>query len=223
MSRVHDMGGRYGDGPIDPSEDDLPFARDWHRAALGLTLATGALGAWSIDASRRARESLPAADYNRLGYYEKWIAALADLLVERGLATRDDLVTVDLPQEPLSPRALRAEAVAGALSRGSPSLREGPAPRFADGARVRTRLPARNMWVPGGHTRLPDYAAGHAGRIVACRGCHVLPDTNAHFLGERPEPLYTVAFDAEALWGVAERPGDEVMLDLWESYLEPEP
>jgi nitrile hydratase subunit beta len=49
----------------------------------------------------------------------------------------------------------------------------------------------------------------------------VLPDTNAHGLGECPEPLYTVAFAAADLWGEAERDGDEVTLDLWQSYLCP--
>ncbi len=38
-----------------------------------------------------------------------------------------------------------------------------------------------------------------------------------------PQPLYTVAFAAADLWGASERTGDEVCLDLWESYLEPAP
>ncbi|MGB2891851.1 MAG: SH3-like domain-containing protein, partial [Albidovulum sp.] len=83
------------------------------------------------------------------------------------------------------------------------------------------RLPSRNSHVPGGHTRLPAYAAGHVGQIELVHGPHVFPDTNAHGLGERPEPLYTVAFSAEDLWGEAETQDDEVTLDLWESYLEP--
>ena len=89
------------------------------------------------------------------------------------------------------------------------------------GDRVRTRLPARNVLVDGGHTRLPAYAAGHVGRILRYHGAHVLPDSNAHFLGEAPEPLYAVAFVAADLWGASERAGDEVILDLWQSYLVP--
>ena len=46
------------------------------------------------------------------------------------------------------------------------------------------------------------------------------PDTNAHGLGEQPEPLYTVTFVASDLFDDA-TPGDEVRLDLWQSYLSP--
>lgn len=222
MSRVHDMGGRFGDGPVLPEPQGIvPFAKDWHRKALALTLAAGGLGAWSIDTSRHARERLRPGDYARFSYYEKWIAALADLLVEKGLVSREELAAGTADASGPHPKLFRAGAVGAALGRGTPYTRPGAAPRFAPGDRVRTRLPARNAFVPGGHTRLPAYAAGHTGTVVLGHGAHVLPDTNAHGLGERPEPLYTVAFAAADLWGVAEAAGDEVTLDLWQSYLEP--
>ncbi|MDI3335336.1 nitrile hydratase subunit beta [Defluviimonas aestuarii] len=222
MSRVHDMGGRYGDPAVIPEPQGIvPIGPEWHRKALALTLAAGGLGAWSIDTSRHARESLSPKDYARFSYYEKWMAALADLLVAKGLVTEDELAagTAD-PAEP-HPKLFRAEAVGPALKRGSPYARPGAEPAFAPGDRVRTRLPARNTDVPGGHTRLPAYAAGQTGTVILSHGAHVLPDANAHGLGERPEPLYTVAFAAADLWGEAERAGDEVTLDLWQSYLVP--
>lgn len=221
MTRVHDMGGRYGDGPVDPAPGEPMFVKPWHRRAMALTLAIGGAGKWSIDTSRFARESLTPQDYARLSYYEKWLAAVANLALARGLVTREELAGAEVAQAPLDPKALRADRVEPVLRKGSPSLRPGPAPVFAPGDRVRTRLPARNVLVEGGHTRLPAYAAGHLGRIVRCHGCHVLPDSNAHMLGEAPEPLYGVAFDAGDLWGAPERAGDEVMIDLWQSYLEP--
>lgn len=221
MTRVHDMGGRYGDGPVVPEPQGMvPFAEDWHRGALALTLAAGGLGAWSIDTSRHARECLAPKDYARFSYYEKWIAALADLLVARSLVTREELAGGTADPAPAHPKLFRAEAVGPALAKGSPYTRPGPAPAFASGDRVRTRLPARNVYVPGGHTRLPAYAAGQTGTVILRHGAHVLPDSNAHGLGERPEPLYTVAFAAADLWGEAEAEGDEVTLDLWQSYLE---
>ena len=55
MSRVHDMGGRFGDGAIDPNEPDEVFPQDWHGRALALTLAAGGLGQWNLDISRHAR------------------------------------------------------------------------------------------------------------------------------------------------------------------------
>ena len=223
MSRVHDMGGRFGDGPVMPAPEDAPvFAEDWHGRALAVTLAAGALGQWTLDASRHARECLAPADYMAFSYYEKWLAALADLLVLKGVITRAELAGEAPAHSPLAERRLEAVAVAGTMARGGPVLRDGPAPAFAPGDRVRTRRPARNTAVPGGHTRLPGYAAGLTGVIERVHGCHVFPDTNAHGLGERPQPLYTVVFDAGEVWGGAEAPGDTVSCDLWESYLEPE-
>ena len=73
---------------------------------------------------------------------------------------------------------------------------------------------------PPGHTRLPRYARGREGEIVALRGTHVFPDSNAHGRGEDPHPLYTVRFMARELWGPDAAPRDSVCLDLWEPYLE---
>ena len=217
MIRPHDMGGRQGDGPVAPGWDEPMFTKPWHRHAMALTIASGALGAWSIDASRFTRETLP--DYATISYYEKWVNAVADLAVDRGLLTRAELAGTLPDQSPLAPRALRAADVPRVLANGSPSARPGPASAFAPGDTVRARAVADNALRPGGHTRLPAYAAGHIGRIVTQHGPHVLPDSNAHALGEAAEPLYTVAFPATALWPDAEDAGDEVMVDLWQSYL----
>ena len=222
MSRVHDMGGRYGDGPVNP-DDNAIYAKDWHARAMALTLACGALGQWSIDDGRHAREALSPNDYARFSYYEKWMAALADLLVERGVVTKDELRAghSTTPSE-LAERVLKAEAVSGVLSKGSPYLRsDAPKAAFNPGDRVRTRRPARNVMVTGGHTRLPSYASGMLGEVVLRHGAHVLPDANAHGLGEAPEPLYAVAISAADLWGDEATSDDEVILDLWQSYLEP--
>lgn len=224
MTRVHDMGGRFGDGPVDPGTPQDPvFATDWHARALAVTLAAGALGQWNIDTSRHARERLSPQDYMGFSYYEKWLGALADLLVETGVLTKADLQGQggDAPH-PLADRALKAGNVAAALARGAPADRpfQG-APAFAPGQAVRTLRPSANRLVDGGHTRLPAYAAGALGRVLCCHGAHVLPDSSAHGLGEAPEPLYTVVFAAGELWAAPENPRDEVTLDLWQSYLEP--
>ncbi|TMV09557.1 nitrile hydratase subunit beta [Ruegeria sediminis] len=222
MTRAHDMGGRFGDGAVRPEPEDAPvFAEDWHARALAVTLAAGALGLWNIDMSRHARERLSPKDYVRFSYYEKWISALADLLVETGALTEDDLREAG-PENTLSEKALTADKVARVLAKGGPADRKGgPAPRFAPGQAVRTRLPADNVLVSGGHSRLPRYVAGALGYVLRCHGNHVLPDSNAHRLGEAPEPLYAVRFSARALWAHPEHPDDEVVLDLWQSYLEP--
>jgi nitrile hydratase len=221
MTRVHDMGGRYGDGPINPDPDAPAFETDWHARALAVTLAAGALGEWSIDTSRHARESLPPKDYTSFSYYEKWLAALANLLVERGLVTRDELASGTASPAPGHPKMLEPRNTVAALARHVPYSRPGPASAYQIGDRVRTRLPARNTSVEGGHTRLPAYLAGHIGRVILCHGAHVLPDKNAHRLGEAPEPLYTIAFTSSEIWGGSMHPGDGITADLWQSYLEP--
>ena len=73
---------------------------------------------------------------------------------------------------------------------------------------------------PVGHTRLPRYARGKEGRGRRHHGIFVFPDTNAHFLGEQPQHLYSVRFSARELWGDAASTRDTVHIDLWDSYLE---
>ena len=74
---------------------------------------------------------------------------------------------------------------------------------------------------PLGHTRLPRYARSKRGVIQRLHGPQIFPDTNALGLGENPQPLYNVRFDAHELWGESAESRQTVSLDLWESYLEP--
>lgn len=223
MTRVHDMGGRFGDGAVIPEAEGDVFHEDWHARSLALTLAGGSHGKWNIDVSRHARECLAPMDYTRFSYYEKWMSGLADLLVAHDVVSRDEL-SGDAAASPsgLADRKLTQDAVAGVLAKGGPSSRPSDvAPAFAVGDGVVTRRIAENVLVAGGHTRLPAYAAGARGRVVILHGAHVLPDSSAHGLGDAAEPLYAVAFAASELWTHPEHPDDEVVLDLWQSYLGP--
>ncbi len=207
MNSVHDMGGMHGLGPIDPDPDEPVFHAAWEARVLALVLAVGAWGRWNIDASRHARERISGPDYLAMTYYEKWLAGLVTLMNETGLMPAADAPKANPP--------LTAERVPAVLASGGPTLRPGRAkPRFEIGDTVRTL----NL-NPTGHTRLPRYARGRVGTIERLHGAHVLPDANAHFRGECPEPLYGVRFTAAELWGADRR--DSVHLDLWESYLEP--
>ena len=229
--RVHDMGGQPG-GPISVGAPDQPvFAEDWHARALAITVAAGGLGRWTLDTSRHARERLPAEDYTAYSYYEKWLAGLATLLVETGLVRREELAcghALPLPPETASDsgfpavdiKAASVHQIEAALRRGGPSRRpDRTPPRFAVGQLVTVLDPDSVARSPGGHTRLPRYAAGCTGRIISHHHSHVLPDSNAHGLGESPEHLYGVSFTAADLWPETDYPADEVCLDLWDSYL----
>lgn len=225
MTRPHDMGGRFGDGVIEPEAEDIKFHADWHPRALALTLAAGALGQWNIDTSRHAREALAPRDYAGFSYYEKWLAALADLLVAKDMVTPAELTGQAAPApSALTDKKLPKERVAAMLAKGGPADRQsGIQALYAEGDAVITRPIAESVLVNGGHTRLPSYAAGARGRILRRHGSHVLPDSNAHGLGEAAEPLYAVAFPASELWAHLEHPKDEVVLDLWQSYLDAAP
>lgn len=212
-----DIGGTTGHGPIEYEPEGVVFHHDWEARVLALTLAAGAPGGWNIDISRSARETLP--DYADLTYYEIWFDALEQLTVRHGLVTDDELA-VGHPIGPRdgSRRVLTAEHVAATIARGGPTEREptGPA-RFAVGDRVRARAGQVDH-----HTRLPGYVAGRVGTVERIHGAHVYPDTHAHGLGEQPQWLYTVVFDASDLWDDA-APGQRVSVDAWEPYLSPEP
>jgi nitrile hydratase len=221
MSRVHDMGGRFGDGPVLPEPVGQVFHEPWHGRSLAVVLAVGFLGQWNIDVGRHSRERLAPTDYARFSYYEKWISALADMLVEKGMVTRGELVGEDnaVPSE-LAERKRVAAEVTAILESGGPADRPSDIKAaFKPGDAVMTRRLAQNVLSEGGHTRLPGYAAGAKGRVVMLHGTHVLPDSAAHGLGDAAEPLYAVAFPASELWANPEHPRDEVVLDLWQSYL----
>ena len=203
-----------GFGPVAPDPDEPLFHADWERRALGLTLACGALGHWTIDEGRHARESLPPATYYGSSYYAIWLRALVALLERHG-----ELMPEELDGDPRLPprradRRLAPEAVPTILSKGAPYDRPSRSePAFAPGDRVRTR----NIH-PEGHTRLPGYARDKVGTVEAVRGHHVYPDAAAHGR-DGAEWLYTVAFDGRALWGEGADPGLSVSIDAFEPYL----
>jgi nitrile hydratase len=215
MNGPHDMGGFTGFGPVVHEADEPVWHHDWEPRAFALVLAMGMTGKSNIDKSRHARERLPAMLYWRSSYYEMRHYALELQLIELGLATaaEEQQGRMIEPPKPVM-RVATAEIVPAILAAGGPSDRPSNKPQgFAPGDKVRTR----NI-NPAGHTRLPRYARGKAGEIVAVHGTHVFPDSNAHGLGEDPQWLYTVRFTAQELWGKDSK--DSVCIDLWEPYLE---
>jgi nitrile hydratase len=172
---------------------------------------------WNLDASRRTGELIPPADYFRMSYYEKWLAGLHSLLVERNLLARAEIDSgKPAPGSgKATPPVTPADAMAIATIRPSARRDVAVSPRFKVGERVS----ARNI-NPTGHTRLPRYARGKTGIVERDHGVFVFPDTNAHFLGEKPQHVYSVRFSAPELWGDQAAPQDAVNLDLFDDYLE---
>jgi nitrile hydratase subunit beta len=218
MNGVHDMGGMHGMGPIQYEKNEPVFQERWESRVYALALAMGAWRKWNIDASRHQRELIPPAEYLRMSYYEKWTAGLVELMVKSGLVTRAEVESgTPASGSPQMIPPLTADKVPPRIAKGAPASRNVPAvARFQTGQRVR----ARNMH-PVGHTRLPRYVRGKTGIIDRDHGVFVFPDTNAHFLGENPQHVYSVRFAARELWGQQAAPLDSVYVDMWDDYLEP--
>ena len=81
--KVNDVGGMPG-ARIDHEEHDPTFYEKRIDAMLML-LTSPKIHAFSVDALRRAIEENTADDYAKRGYYEKWLKAIRQLLVEQGI------------------------------------------------------------------------------------------------------------------------------------------
>jgi nitrile hydratase len=217
MNGAQDLGGMMGFGPIAPEADEPVFHAEWERRALAISLAANACGLWNIDIGRHARETLPPADYLAKSYYDIWISGLEKNLVRFAMASEAELRAGHaLGPARAVPGKLLAADVGRVMARGTPYARPAPSPAaFAIGDEVRTKV-----MNPSTHTRLPRYARGKTGVVDAVRGCHVLPDSNAHGHGEDPRWLYTVRFAARELWGDDADRTLTVSIDAFEPYLE---
>ncbi len=224
MDGVHDLGGMQGFGRVEREENEPVFHARWEAEVLAMMRAGGGRAVYNLDEFRHAIERMRPADYLAATYYEKWLDGITRLFLEKGVVTESEMAarTAFFGARPDAPAGA---ALTGPLPARVPFIpgwtqevvREtGVAPRFAPGDAVVTR----NIH-PRGHTRMPRYARGKRGVIHRIHGVHVFPDSHAHGLGEQPQPLYSVRFEARELWGEDAEPRQSVHLDLWESYLEP--
>ena len=72
------------------------------------------------------------------------------------------------------------------------------------------------------HIRTPHYLRGHVGRVVRALGAFPNPEDLAFARPAARRALYHVLFPQPALWPDG-RPGDEVMVEIFEHWLEPAP
>ena len=216
MDGTHDLGGRQGFGPVDAGEPEEAFHSEWEARMCAIGMLLGAPG-WTIDWWRHSRELIDPADYLQRPYFDQWMQTVAALLVDSGIASLAEIESGRARSRlAAGPPPSAVEAAAELRRRGVAYDRPaGRQPAFAVGQGVRAQSLGRV-----GHTRLPAYARGRSGRIAYIRGHHVLPDESARGR-DVAEPLYTVAFAAAELWPEPAHRKDEIMIDLWESYLEP--
>jgi nitrile hydratase len=218
MNGVHDMGGMQDMGVVQREKNEPVFHERWEGRVWGMMWLGSAWGKWNLDAMRHAIERIPPADYLRMSYYEKWLAALVDLVTGRGLVTRAELESgMAAAGSTKATPPVKAEGVPALIARGNPVKRDvAVAARFQVGQRVR----GRNI-NPTTHTRLPRYARGKLGTIERDHGVFLFADSNAHFQGEKPQHLYSVRFAARELWGEQASARDSIYVNLWDDHLEP--
>src|SRR3954454_2506287 len=91
MSRVTDIGGQTGLGEVTVEKDEPAFHADWEAHVLALNAALIRRGVYNLDEFRDAIERMPPDAYLSSSYYEKWFTAITTLLVEKGVATPEEL------------------------------------------------------------------------------------------------------------------------------------
>ena len=199
---MHDLGGKQGFGAVRYTLNAPTFHAAWEVRANSLYVFAVRQGIFNMDEYRHAIERMEPRHYLTASYYERSLTSLASLLVEKGLATREEL-----------------EQLAG----GSFPLAEPSAPG-------RTNLPGRTSFAVGdkvrvkndffgGHVRMPGYIRGKSGTVVGITPAYPFPDAHAHGVQAENEPTYDVAFRSEDLWPNA---SDKALVHVgvFESYLE---
>ena len=104
MNGVHDMGGMHGMGPIQYESNEPVFHEPWEARVFALNLAGLALGKWTLDAARHAVERIPAPDYLRMSYYERWLQSLVEQWLKAGWPLAPKLRAASRRRARLRPR-----------------------------------------------------------------------------------------------------------------------
>ncbi|MFN2460949.1 MAG: hypothetical protein ABR591_09715 [Candidatus Velthaea sp.] len=85
MSRLNDVGGMHGFGPIEREPGEPLFHAEWEARVMVLNRILMQRGIYNIDEFRDAVERIDPKRYYGLSYYEKWLAGIETLLRERGI------------------------------------------------------------------------------------------------------------------------------------------
>jgi nitrile hydratase subunit beta len=95
MSRVHDVGGQTGFGPVPldgggeggtgrGAGTGEAFHADWEARVYALNTVLRRRGVYNLDEFRDAVERIPPAVYLSASYYERWLLAIEALLAAKG-------------------------------------------------------------------------------------------------------------------------------------------
>jgi nitrile hydratase len=221
MDGVHDMGGMHGFGRVVQPGGELPYHERWEPRVFAIHLLLGLERLGAGPGGRAVREEMDPAHYLAASYYERWLYSAEQRLLRRRTIAPGDVE--GMLERLMSGEAMPQHRDAAMAERMLESLRTrtpmDPPPeeaRFDTGQRVRVK-----RMHPPGHTRCPRYVRGAVGVVEAVRGADRLPDRAVYGEKVAGEPVYSVAFSSEELWGPSDESAWTVSLDLWDSYLEP--
>ena len=79
---MHDRGGWPTGEPIDREEHELA---DWELRMDAIVGALAGRGVMNVDELRRGIEGMPAEEYERASYYERWLYSVETVLKEKGV------------------------------------------------------------------------------------------------------------------------------------------
>lgn len=180
MDGIHDLGGKQGFGRMQyPSP---PHDETWEPLVRALNAFALKKRYYNMDEFRHAIERMAPRHYLSAPYFERHLTAVATLLVEKGVVTREELEALVPGQFPLSgpigPGRLPAEPQS-----------------FAIGETVRVK----NEFVPG-HVRMPAYIRGKVGTVVSVSPLYHYADAAGHGMQAPMEPTYDVRFRSRDLW-----------------------
>ncbi|CAE8630853.1 unnamed protein product [Polarella glacialis] len=196
---VNDVGGvesLLAGQPLDLADKSYSLWERQTHALVVLLIGTGNLG---VDELRRCLEELHPVHYASWGYYEKWAAAAAKAVLERGVVS--------------------AEELDRALGGGEADAQSEP--RFAEGDVVRVRQEELASRWRKPHLRTPGYIFGLKGVVERYCGTFQDPEFLA-FRGRGKElPLYRIRFCQKAVWPDYDgSDNDTVDVEVYQSWLE---
>jgi nitrile hydratase subunit beta len=177
---MHDLGGKQGFGRVKyPSP---PHDETWEPLVRALSAYAMRKRIYNMDEMRHAIERMDPRYYLTAPYYERHLTAVATLLVEKDVITREELEEIAGGAFPLS-------------SPIGPGRLPSPPQSFAIGEKVRVK----NEYVPG-HVRMPGYIRGKSGVVVGISPPYPFPDAAGHSMQAPMEPTYDVRFRSRDLW-----------------------
>lgn len=222
MNGAHDLGGREGLGPVNPTTEEPLFHADWERTVFTL-FVPAVMAGMNLDEFRHGIEQMHPVEYLSSPYYEHWLHTFVHGLIDKGVISAEEMEAKarlyrENPDAPLPARSdpEQAKLMLDILRAGASTKMEvTDTPRFKVGQTVEVR-----NYQPTGHTRLAGYLRGKVGTVDRVYDAFVFPDTNSRREGEQPQYIYSVRFDAAHVWGPdTAEPNETIYFDFWESYL----